>query len=321
MRRTARASAALAAVSLTAAALVGCAQTGTTDCVRPAATSPALADLVSVSGPSGSDVQVPVPFSASKAGFADLETGEGTPLVSPAQVVSLDMTIVDGDTGTTVFTTADSPSGPGAFPFASWIEALPPLDEALTCAKAGSRVVVALAPDDITPQTAAALGITAGGSAVAVVDLQRVYLPHAQGALQFNVGNGLPSVVRAPDGRPGVTIPNAAPPEEIVTQTLIKGDGPVVAADDTVRVQFTGLTWAERTVFQTTWDTEPAAVPLGSVIPAFADAVAGHTVGSQVMVVIPPDEGYGDAPQQDIPAGSTLVFVIDILGVDEGVSQ
>ncbi|HAJ16780.1 MAG TPA: hypothetical protein DCL57_01540, partial [Microbacterium sp.] len=41
-----------------------------------------------------------------------------------------------------------------------------------------------------------------------------------------------------------------------------------------------------------------------------------QTVGSQVLVVVPPDQGYGDAGQGPIPGGATLVFVIDILGLD-----
>lgn len=317
MRRTARTIAALAATSLAVAGLAGCTQAGATDCVRAAATKPDLAKLVTVSGPSGSDVHVPVPFHATSAGFADLETGEGTPLVSPSQIVALDVTIVDGESGDSVFTTTANPAGPGAFTLASWIEALPPLEDALTCATPGSLVVVGLAPDDVTPQTAAALGLGDGASAVAVIDVHDVYLPHAQGARQFNMGNGLPSVVRAPDGRPGVTIPNSAPPAEVVRQTLIKGDGPAVTGDDTVRLQYTGLTWAERAIFDTTWDADPASVTLSQVIPAFADAIEGQTVGSQIMVVIPPDAAYGDTPQQGIPADSTIVFVIDILGIDE----
>jgi peptidylprolyl isomerase len=34
------------------------------------------------------------------------------------------------------------------------------------------------------------------------------------------------------------------------------------------------------------------------------------------MVVVPPDQGYGDQAQGAIPADSTLVFVIDVLGLD-----
>jgi len=39
------------------------------------------------------------------------------------------------------------------------------------------------------------------------------------------------------------------------------------------------------------------------------------------MVVIPPEFGYGDTAQASIPANSTLVFVIDILGLDEVPTQ
>jgi len=51
------------------------------------------------------------------------------------------------------------------------------------------------------------------------------------------------------------------------------------------------------------------------VIPGFAKALIGQQVGSQVGVIVPPSQGYGDQANEQIPAGSTLFFVIDILGV------
>ena len=45
-------------------------------------------------------------------------------------------------------------------------------------------------------------------------------------------------------------------------------------------------------------------------------ALTGQTVGSQIVAVIPPDQAYGDVANGPIPANSTLVFVVDILGVD-----
>jgi FKBP-type peptidyl-prolyl cis-trans isomerase len=63
-------------------------------------------------------------------------------------------------------------------------------------------------------------------------------------------------------------------------------------------------------------DSEAASLTLDAVVPGFAEALEGQTVGSQVMVVIPPDQGYGEEGQGAIPGGSTLVFVIDILGLD-----
>jgi len=54
----------------------------------------------------------------------------------------------------------------------------------------------------------------------------------------------------------------------------------------------------------------------GSLISGFLKAVEGQKIGSQVIAIIPPAEGYGDTEQGSIPPGSTLVFVIDILGAN-----
>ena len=89
-----------------------------------------------------------------------------------------------------------------------------------------------------------------------------------------------------------------------------------MTGDQPVRVHYTGVVWDEDEAFDTTWDGEPASLTLDGVVPGFAQALEGQTVGSQVMVVVPPDQGYGDQAQGAIPADSTLVFVIDILGLD-----
>ena len=48
-------------------------------------------------------------------------------------------------------------------------------------------------------------------------------------------------------------------------------------------------------------------------IKGWKQGLAGHTVGSQVLLVVPPSLGYGNKDQEKIPANSTLVFVVDIL--------
>ncbi len=177
--------------------------------------------------------------------------------------------------------------------------------------------MVAVPPGGIESATASSLEMADDESAVAVIDIRKVFLPKADGADQYNVGHGLPSVVRAPDGRPGIIVPDAAAPTDLVIETLKKGSGPVVTGDEPVRVHYTGLTWADRTVFETTWDGEPKSIDLDTMLPGFSEALIGQTVGSQVLVVIPPDQAYGDQPQGPIPADSTLVFVVDILGLDQ----
>lgn len=284
---------------------------------------PSALDPISVSGSTDSEPSVDVytPFNVTAANFDDVAVGEGTPISDDSQLVVVDISLTSGATGEKLVATPYDGDLSRVYPASRWIEAFPAFEDALHCAAAGSRVVVALPPGGIEEQTATSLGLTATDSAVAVIDVRKVYLPHAEGDAQFNDGHGLPTVVRAPDGRPGVIIPDAEAPTDLVVQTLIKGEGPVVSDDETLRVHYTGLTWAGRTPFETTWDGEPKSVTPASMIPGFAEALKGQTVGSQVLVVIPPDQGYGDTAQGSIPANSTLVFVVDILGIDSAPAQ
>ena len=52
-------------------------------------------------------------------------------------------------------------------------------------------------------------------------------------------------------------------------------------------------------------------------IEGFADALVGKTVGSQVIAVIPPDKGYGDTARHPSRPDSTIVFVVDVLGIEQ----
>ena len=95
---------------------------------------------------------------------------------------------------------------------------------------------------------------------------------------------------------------------------------------DRAVVHYTGLLWSTRTVFDSSWDRgAPATLTITSfdndpngVVPGLAEGLVGRTVGSQVIVVIPPELGYptGQAPAT-IPDGSTMVFVVDILGIED----
>jgi peptidylprolyl isomerase len=314
--------AALAVLGLATVGLAGCSLPGSTDCSRSTPEAGQL-DLVEVTGSTDAppEVEVYTPFHARELAFVDVEAGDGPAITSESQLVLADVSLISGETGETVVSTAYDGDPSQVRPVSQWTQIIPGFEDALHCAAEGSRVAVALSPDDIEAETAASLGLAEDESAIAVIDLQRVYLSAADGALQFNTGTGLPSVVRAPDGRPGVIVPDGAPPEDLVVQTLKKGDGPVVTGDVPVRVHYTGVTWADREVFDSSWDTQAASLSLDAVVPGFAEALEGQTVGSQVLAVIPPDQGYGDQEQGSIPAGSTLVFVIDILGLDEAAAR
>jgi peptidylprolyl isomerase len=159
---------------------------------------------------------------------------------------------------------------------------------------------------------------------VAVFDVARVFPGRANGAPQLGQ-DGMPAVVLAPDGRPGISVPSSAAPEDLRVAVLRKGSGTEVAEGDRVVLHYTGLLWDDEQVFDTSWETGvPATFTAASfeddpegVVPGLAKAVIGQTVGSQVIVSIPPAEGYpeGQAPAS-IPAGSTMVFVFDVLGIE-----
>lgn len=305
----------VAVLGLVAVGLVGCSQSSEADC-RPVADDAKLTELVSVTGDVGQQPEIDVytPFHVDDSVSARLVDGEGTPITTDAQLVIMDFSIVSGATGEVVYETGYAGAGSTSPSALAGLTALiPALTDPLRCATDDSRTVVGVAPGGIVPEAAANLGLAEDDSAVVVVDVEKVYLPHAEGSLVFNSGGGLPSVVRAPDGRPGVTIPDApAPaPDDVATQTLIRGDGEEVTAEDSIRVHYTTFDWDTKEVVETSWDAEPAALSLATVQESLADALIGQPVGSQVLVVQPAVEASADAAAQ-----SARVFVIDILGID-----
>lgn len=269
--------------------------------------------LIESRGPEGAPVvAINSPVYVDGTVFADETVGDGLAVTSLAQDVSFAITIADGSTGETILTSATN-----VMPLANWEADYEGITKMLLCATAGSRIVGAIPTSELSEQAAANLGLSQDGSAVVAIDLQQVFLAAANGVPQYNDRRGMPSVVLAPNGQPGVIIPDVAPPSELAVEVLKKGSGPAITAADSVRIQYTGVTWAEREVFDSSWDKGASiVVTLGGVVPGFSSALAGQAVGSQILAVIPPDLGYGEQGSGSVPPGATLVFVIDILGID-----
>ncbi|PVW06732.1 hypothetical protein DEA06_04340 [Microbacterium sp. Gd 4-13] len=298
--------------ALAAAGLVGCASTSVDDsCPRPSSSS-TTSDLIDVSGAvdTAPDIEVRTPFHVAETTSYDLETGDGPQITTDSQLVVLDLSLVSGETGQPLVATSYNGDTSRPLSLTQWAQTFPQFGDALMCASEGSRVVVALSADGISPDAVAGLGLEDGESAVAVVDVRKVYLPKADGADQYNDARGLPTVVRAPDGRPGIIVPDADAPTEPVVQVLKKGDGAEVNDDDSVLFAFTSVDWDDpKTTVNTTWDSEPLRQTLDALPPVIADALRGQPAGSQLMVVQP--AGDADAAQ----AQPAIVYVIDVLGV------
>ena len=113
-------------------------------------------------------------------------------------------------------------------------------------------------------------------------------------------------------------MPQAAPPAELRIANLVEGNGETIAQGDTVYVHYTGVLWTTGKIFDSSWGAgRPISFETTGVIPGFQKALEGQKVGSRVVTVIPPSEGYGSEwlISNGGSADDAMVFVIDILGV------
>lgn len=99
-------------------------------------------------------------------------------------------------------------------------------------------------------------------------------------------------------------------------EVIKMGDGPKPALADTVRCHYHG-TLINGVVFDSSMDRgEPAEFPLRGVIKGWTEVLQLMPVGSKWRVTIPSELAYGDrGAGQHIQPGSTLVFIIELLGI------
>jgi FKBP-type peptidyl-prolyl cis-trans isomerase len=200
---------------------------------------------------------------------------------------------------------------------------LPGLETALIGQKVGSRVLAVIPPaEGYGTSGNSQLGITGSTTLVFVIDVIKSYADTASafGSQQSSGGGSLPTVTAHAGSAPPIAIPANNPPSGLVTKTLIKGSGPKVVKGQFVIAQYTGSIWRTKKVFDSSWTSgSPFGFVIGAspeqVIPGWDTGLAGQTVGSRVMLVIPPKDAYGSAGQSQagITSKDTLVFVVDII--------
>jgi FKBP-type peptidyl-prolyl cis-trans isomerase len=203
---------------------------------------------------------------------------------------------------------------------------LPGLETALQGKKMGSRVLAVVPPaEGYGTKGNSSAGVTAKDTLVFVVDMIKEFPNNASatGTKVSDGGGSLPTVTAKAGAAPTITMPSSAhqPPSSLVVKTLVKGSGPAVAKGQTVVVQYVGAIWRTGKVFDSSWSRgTPFGFTIGAtpsqVITGWDKGLVGQTVGSRVMLVIPPADGYGKtgSSQAGITGTDTLVFVVDILG-------
>ncbi|WP_114767833.1 FKBP-type peptidyl-prolyl cis-trans isomerase [Vibrio rhodolitus] len=102
----------------------------------------------------------------------------------------------------------------------------------------------------------------------------------------------------------------------LMYQVLTPAEGEQPKDTDTVEVHYKG-TLIDGTQFDSSYDRgETATFPLNRVIPGWTEGVQLMPVGSKFKFVIPPELAYGEQDTPSIPANSTLVFEVELVGID-----
>jgi peptidylprolyl isomerase len=262
-------------------------------------------DAVKVSGAFGEKPTVTFKpaYVGTEETFKVISEGDG-PVVTEGQRVTLDYVAFSGVDGSELDSTYGQTPQAVTASHSSLTKALA---DALVGQHVGSRVMVA--GDQTQTQTAAWV--------IFVFDIKNAEtIPTSASGTDQAPKAGFPTVT-VENGIPKIATPTGNPPTTLSTEVLIKGNGPVVASGQTVTMQYTGIIWATGKEFDSSWGGDPVDFPIGTgqVIPGFDEGLIGQTVGSRVLLVIPPDKGYGSSgnSQAGISGTDTLVFVVDIL--------
>jgi len=108
-------------------------------------------------------------------------------------------------------------------------------------------------------------------------------------------------------------------PSGLVFKSVSPGSGSVPKATDTVSVNYRG-TLTNGTEFDaSTRHGGPATFQVNGVIPCWTEALQRMKVGEKAHIVCPAEIAYGNRQAgPDIPPGSTLVFDVELLGIQKG---
>ena len=162
----------------------------------------------------------------------------------------------------------------------------------------------------------AVAGCGGGGSNAAPASSSTSASPTASSSAGSKTGP-MPSASGAYGDKPTLTFPAGEPGGTLRSKVLTAGTGAEVRKGELLVADYLGQVWDGK-VFDNSYDRrQPAAFQIGvrKVIPGWDETLVGVTAGSRVLLVIPPDKGYGSQgnEQAGIKGTDTLVFVVDVI--------
>ncbi len=182
----------------------------------------------------------------------------------------------------------------------------------------GSRVMVAApASEAFGEQGNPQLGIGNQDTVLVVIDLLSSVLEEPSGK-STNAPSWAPTILEE-DGVPtGFDFKGMSEPSDRLRSTeLVRGDGAEVEKGQTIVVDYLGQVFEGKKPFDDSFSAEPTTfeIGVGSVVPGWDKSLVGTSIGSRVVMAVPPEDGYGKQgnPQAGIKGDDTLYFVVDIL--------
>lgn len=269
-------------------------------------------DDVKVTGAFGKSPKVTIkdPWAIDKTRAKVLEANDSGPTIKEGQPVEMNYAGYNARTGKLF----DESFARGQTATFDLNQVVPGFKKGLLGQHMGSRVVVAMpGPDGYDASGGQPdIGVLVGDTLVFVVDVVAVPLEGPSGA-KVTPKAGLPTVTEA-GGKPQITVPKTDPPKELQAQTLIEGKGKKVTEADSLTLNYLWVNFSDGKLLEQTYGAKPAASPLSSLLPGMVKGLVGKTVGSRVLLVIPPSEGYpkGNATPSIAP-DQTTTMVVDIL--------
>jgi peptidylprolyl isomerase len=269
-------------------------------------------DKITVTGDYGKapKVEIKAQWGIDKTRTGVLKANASGPEVKPGATVEVNYAGYNARTGKKF----DDSFSRGSTASFSLDQVVPGFKKGLVGQHQGSRVLVAMPGADGYDASGGNpdIDVQVGDTLVFVVDIVAVPLTGPEGT-PVTPKSGLPTVTDK-GGKPQITIPKSDPPSELQIQPLIKGSGKKVAETDSITFNYVWQTWSDGKVVEQTYNTKPATAPLSELLPGLVTGLTGQNVGSRVLLVIPPAQGYPDGNSSPkIGKNETLVFVVDLL--------
>ncbi len=268
-------------------------------------------DAITVKGQKGKKptVSVKAPFAIDKTRVRVLDAGTGYKAVADGYV-TVHYYGMNGRTGK-MFEESYSSKTPATFPLGQVIAGF---KDGLTGQRAGSRVLIAMPGSDAydASPTSGPDGYQIGDTLIFVVDILAVSVAQPEGKV-VTPPSGLPKVAGSAADKPTVTIPSGSAPTKMSAAVLIEGTGPKLAKTDTITARYVGYSWKTGKLVDDGFAT-PTSDSLSATIPGWQTGLVGKRIGSRVLLVLPPADGFPEgSATPPLEAGDTIVYVVDLL--------